>query len=118
MFVCWIVMGGYVRTPFLEKVKDSSRDVSLFVMISCVLVSLLSMDWWQAGTMFLLFSVIALFMDEIFPEAHGASWIHPATIGIAVIFFYGSMADNILLKCQKIPIPVVQYVFFMFVLFQ
>src|SRR5690625_313645 len=105
MFVFCIVMGGYVRTPFLEKVKDSSRDVSLFVMIICVLVSLLSMDWWQAGTMFLLFSVIALFMDEIFPEAHGASWIHPATIGIAVILYYGSVADNLFMKGQISPVP-------------
>lgn len=110
VFAFYILVGCYVSTQFLDKIKDSSRDVSLFVMILCAILSLVSMNWSQAGTMFLLLSVIALFMDRfetrrVFTGAHEASWIHPISIGAAVIFYYGSIADNLFMDGQINPIP-------------
>lgn len=92
-FFLYVVFGCLMKPGFFQPIKASSRDIGAIVMLFCILGSFGLTHWWQAGTMFLLLTVITLFMEQyekrtIFTNASVASWTHGLVLGFAVIMYY------------------------------
>src|SRR5699024_9569901 len=89
----YIVFGCYNKFDFLKYIKESSRDVGIAVMAMATLLGFAILSWTMLGTMFILLSVITLFMDMFedrkwFKKSKIASWAHGVTLGLAVVFYY------------------------------
>lgn len=95
----YIVFGCYMKITFFKNIKDSSRDVGIAVMGLSIMVGFILLSWPMLGTMFLLLSVVALFMDTFeerksIKENKIASWVHAITLGVAIVFYYGEFIGN------------------------
>lgn len=95
----YIVLGCYMKLNFFKSIKDSSRDVGVVVMGVSLVAGFVFLSWMMIGTMFLLLSMVALFMDK-FEERKGmreskiASWTHGITLGLAVVFYYDELIGS------------------------
>lgn len=97
--ILYIVCGCYLKLGFLRNITESSRDVGIVVMGLSIMAGFVLVNWIVLGTMFLLLSVVALFMDTFevrreFRENKIASWLHGITLGMAVFFYYGELIGN------------------------
>lgn len=89
----YILFGCMMRFAFFQAIKDSSRDMALVAMLFCLFIVFFTNHWWQAGTMLLFLSMIALCMDrfeerEIFIKGNPAAWFHALALGCSVVMFY------------------------------
>lgn len=95
----YIAFGCYMKLPFFRKIKESSRDVGIAVMGISLLAGFAFLSWTMIGTMFLILSVVTLFMD-VFEDRKSikgtklASWAHGITLGLAVVFYYDELIAN------------------------
>src|SRR5699024_6568023 len=92
----YIVFGCYMRLNFLKHMKQSSRDIGMAVMGISVLAGFSFLSWTMLGSMFVLLSVMALFMDAFedrasIRDSKIASWAHGITLGLAVVFYYDDL---------------------------
>src|SRR5690625_3547867 len=95
----YIVFGCYMKLNFLKHIKVSSRDIGMTVMGISVLAGFAFLSWMMLGSMFVLLSVMALFMDTFedrksIRDSQVASWAHGITLGLAVVFYYDELIRN------------------------
>ena len=103
-FLIYIVFGCVMTQSSLKVIKQASRDVSLMVMGSLVIIHLGIGALWEMGLMFFLLSLVALLLwnyETRYVESirKFVTWLHGLFFGIAVMFFYGT--GLLLLCCHK-----------------
>ena len=98
VFLFYIILGGVIKSPFFQQVKESSRDVASVVMFGCIFLAFVLLDWWQTGTMLLLVSLLAIFINQfetrkVFTNQPLAAWVHAIALGSAVTAFYAAVLE-------------------------
>ncbi|HEX6593257.1 MAG TPA: hypothetical protein VF095_01565, partial [Bacillota bacterium] len=91
--------GCFAKQKFLQRMKESSRDVATVVMLLCVTGELLFDHWWKAGVLLFVLSLVTLLVDRfekrsVFSKYYLPSWLHALFLGAAVIVSYESFDQN------------------------
>lgn len=85
--------GCFTQQKFLQRIKESSRDVAMVVMLLCATGEFLFEHWWRAGALLLMLSIVMLLMERfekrsVFTRSDLPSWLHALFLGAAVAVFY------------------------------
>ncbi|MCF6138847.1 hypothetical protein [Pseudalkalibacillus berkeleyi] len=95
-FLLYCLLGCYNKLNFFKNIEESTRDVSALVMGISILYGIVLMNWWQSGTMFLLFSIAALLADQFEKRKTfkvSAPWIHAISFGLAIVMFIEQVSN-------------------------
>lgn len=99
VYLFYIIFGGLIKLTFFQQVKEGTRDVAASVMLVCMLLAFMLLDWWQTGAMLLLISILAIVLDRIetrkaFADKPVAAWVHALGLGLAVTAFYAATLEK------------------------
>ncbi|WP_079509117.1 hypothetical protein [Mesobacillus jeotgali] len=88
--ILFMTAGWLIKFKPIQRIRNSSRDVGLLIMLLTVLFALWMYDWWELGLMFLLTSFVFYEMGKIdirplIPLV--AQWAVPITLGFSVTAF-------------------------------
>ncbi|MTW85708.1 hypothetical protein F3157_08540 [Virgibacillus dakarensis] len=113
--IIYIVFGCLMKMSFFQTIKESTRDVGGVIMLLCVLVDYLLMNWWQVGIMLLLVSMTALTMERfekraVFTEGDSPSWVHALSLGFAVMMFYAAIENQVTIEHYTGPLQAESFV--------
>lgn len=108
--IVYIVLGCLHTHPFLEKIRISSRDVSVLLMLWLLFIHGFMADLWETGVMFILLSMVAVLLAQ-YETRHlkyvtaFATWIHPLCFGIAMMLFYVDLVPDVNMAAGNLPPP-------------
>ena len=99
VFFLYIFIGCLINLNFFKQIKSSTRDVSLLVMFALIYIAFMFSERWVTGTMLLLISILAVFMDRfekrsIFTNKPISAWIHAITLGFSITMYYAAFQEN------------------------
>lgn len=92
----YVLFGCLIKLSFFQMVKESTRDVAATVMLICILIGFVSLHWWQVGTMLLLVSALAIFIDRFEKRTlfTVSAMVHAISLGLAVAMYYAAWIEQ------------------------
>lgn len=99
VFFLYILIGCLIKPNFFKQVKSSTRDVTAVVMFALIYIAFMFSERWETGTMLLLVSLFAIFMDRfekrtVFQNNPVSAWLHALTLGFAITMFYAAFHES------------------------
>lgn len=96
-FVLFVTFGYALKLPLLKVIVESSRDVSLVVMLLSILFGFATFTWLDTGMMFMLLSVVLILANRVEIRSfytHGIPWGIPLSFGLGFFVFGEEMRNS------------------------